>query len=62
MKKEVVIGMIIIEERLNLNALSYNLIRLYNMTQEIKKFKRRFRKFLRTRIRNAPIKLDVTIF
>ena len=34
-EKEVVIGMIRTEERLNLDTLAYNLMRLYNITQEI---------------------------
>ena len=33
-EKEVVIGMIKTEERINLDALAYNLIRLYNIKQE----------------------------
>ena len=35
-EKEVVIGMVKTEERLYLDALAYNLIRLYNITEEIK--------------------------
>ena len=38
-EKEVVIGMVRTEERLNLDAPAYNLIRLYNITQEIKNIK-----------------------
>ena len=38
-EKEVVIGMVRTEERLNLAALAYNIIRLYNMTHEIKNLK-----------------------
>ena len=45
-EKEVVIGMIRTEERLYLDALACNLIRLYNITQEIENIKR-FRRFLR---------------
>ena len=36
LEKEVVVGMIKTEERINLDALAYNLIRLYNIKQEIK--------------------------
>ncbi len=46
-EKEVVIGMVKTEERINLDALAYNLIRLHNIKQEIKKHNRRFRRFLR---------------
>ena len=35
-EKEVVIGMVRTEERLYLDTLTYNLIRLYNIPQEIK--------------------------
>ena len=35
LEKEIVIGMIKTEERINLDALAYNLIRLYNIKQEI---------------------------
>ncbi|MBE6504559.1 MAG: transposase, partial [Methanobrevibacter millerae] len=35
LEKEVVVGMIKTEERINLDALAYNLIRLYNIKQEI---------------------------
>ncbi len=38
-EKEIVIGMVRTEERLNLNALTYNLIRLYNITQNNKNSK-----------------------
>ena len=36
LEKEVVIGMIKTEERINLDALAYNLIHLYNIKQRIK--------------------------
>ena len=35
LEKEVVVGMIKTEESINLDALAYNLIRLYNIKQEI---------------------------
>ena len=35
LEKEVVVGMIKTEERINLDALTYNLIRLYNIKQRI---------------------------
>ena len=34
-EKEVVVGMIKTEERINLDTLTYNLIRLYNIKQKI---------------------------
>ena len=37
--KEVVIRMIKTEEKINLGALAYNLVRLYNIEQEIKNTK-----------------------
>ena len=46
LKKEVVVGMMKTEERINLGALAYNLIRLYNIKQKNRKYHRRFRRFL----------------
>ena len=61
-EKEVVIGMIRTEERLNLDALAYNLIRLYNMTQEIKNSKEDLENFCERESVIHQLKLDVTIF
>ena len=50
------------EERLNLDALAYNLIRLYNMTQEIKNSKEDLENFCERESVIHQLKLDVTIF
>ena len=48
-EKEVVVKMIKIEEKINLDALEYNLIRIYNIKQEIKKtHNKRFRSFCKS--------------
>ena len=62
-EKEVVIGMTRTEERINLDALAYNLIRLYNLKQEKLKIQLEDLKdfYERTSIKNQ-LKLDVTIF
>ena len=44
-EKEIVIGMVRTEERLKLNAVTYNLIRLYNITQNNKNSKEDLEKF-----------------
>ena len=51
--------MIKTEERINLDALAYNLIRLYNIKQEIENTTEDF--FENISIKNK-LKLDVTIF
>ena len=58
-EKEVVVGMIKTDERINLDALAYNLIRLYNIKQEIENTTEDF--FENISIKNK-LKLDVTIF
>ena len=61
-EKEVVIGMTRREERLYLDALAYNLIRLYNITQEIKNTKEDLENFCEQESLMPQLKLDVTIF
>ena len=61
-EKEVVIGMTRTEERLYLDALAYNLIRLYNITQEIKNSKEDLENFCERESVIHQLKLDVTIF
>ena len=61
-EKEVVIGMIRTEERLYLDALAYNLIRLYNIKQEIKNSKEDLEDFCERESTTHQLKLDVTIF
>ena len=61
-EKEVVIGMTRTEERLYLDALAYNLIRLYNITQEIKNTKEDLENFCERESIIHQLKLDVTIF
>ena len=50
------------EERLYLDALAYNLIRLYNITQEIENSKEDLENFCERESVMHQLKLDVTIF
>ncbi len=61
-EKEVVIGMTRTEERLYLDALAYNLIRLYNIAHEIKNTKEDLENFCQRESTIHQLKLDVTIF
>ena len=61
-EKEVVIGMVRTEERLNLDALAYNLIRLYNITHEIKNSKENLENFCERESVIHQLKLDVILF
>ena len=61
-EKEVVIGMLRTEERLYLDALAYNLIRLYNITQEIENSTEDLENFCESESVMNQLKLDVTIF
>ena len=61
-EKEVVIGMTRTEERLYLDALAYNLIRLYNITQETDNTKEDLENFCERESIIHQLKLDVTIF
>ena len=60
--KEVVIGMVKTEERINLDALAYNLIRLYNIKQEIENTTEDLEDFCESTSIKNQLKLDVTIF
>ena len=61
-EKEVVTGMIKTEERINLDALAYNLIRLYNIKQEIENTTEDLEDFCESTSIKNQLKLDVTIF
>ncbi len=61
-EKEVVTGMIKTEERINLDTLTYNLIELYNIKQEIENTTEDLEDLCkRTSIKNQ-LKLNATIF
>ena len=62
LEKEVVIGMIKTEERINLNALAYNLIRLYNIKQEIKNTTEDLEDFCESTSIKNQLQLTATIF
>ena len=61
-EKEVVIGMIKTEEKINLDSLAYNLIRLYNIKQEIKNTTEDLEDFCENTSIKNQLKLDATIF
>lgn len=61
-EKEVVIGMTRTEEKINLDALAYNLIRLYNIKQEIENTTEDLEDFCESTSIKNQLKLDVTIF
>ena len=61
-EKEVVTGMVKTEERINLDALAYNLIRLHNIKQEIKNTTEDLEDFCESSSIKNQLKLDVTIF
>ena len=54
--------MIKTEERINLDALEYNLIRLYNIKQETKNITGDLKDFRESTSIKNQLKLDVTIF
>ena len=54
--------MIKTEERINLDALAYNLIRLYNIKQEIENTTEDLEDFFESISIKNKLKLDVTIF
>ena len=61
-EKEVVVGMIKTEERINLDALAYNLIQLYNIKQEIENTTEDLEDLFESISIKNKLKLDVTIF
>ena len=61
-EKEVVVGMIKTEEKINLDSLAYNLIRLYNIKQEIKNTTEDLEDFCENTSIKNQLKLDATIF
>ena len=61
LEKEVVIGMIKTEERINLDALAYNLIRLYNI-KEIKNTTEDLEDFCESTSIKNQLQLTATIF
>ena len=61
-EKEVVIGMVKTEERICLDALAYNLIRLHNIKQEIENTTEDLEDFCESTSIKNQLKLDVTIF
>lgn len=61
-EKENVIGMVKTEERINLDALAYNLKRLYNITHENKNNKEDIVNFCESISTKHQLKLDITIF
>ena len=62
LEKEVVIGMIKTEEKINLDALAYNLIRLYNIKQEIKNTTEDLEDFCESTSIKNQLQLTATIF
>ena len=62
LEKEVVIGMIKTEERINLDVLAYNLIRLYNIKQEIKNTTEDLEDFCESTSIKNQLQLTATIF
>ena len=61
-EKEVVIGMIRTEERINLDALAYNLIRLHNIKQQKQNTTEDLEDFCESTSIKNQLKLEVTIF
>ena len=61
-EKEIVTGMIKTEERINLDALAYNLVRLYNIKQEIKNTKEDLEDFCESTSIKNQLQLTATIF
>lgn len=61
-EKEIVIGMLRTEERPYLDALAYNLIRLYNITQEIENSTEDLENFCERKSIMNQLKLEVTVY
>ena len=62
LEKEVVIGMIKTEEKINLDALAYNLIRLYNIKQNIENTTEDLEDFCESTSIKNQLQLTATIF
>ena len=62
LEKEVVVGMIKTEERINLDALAYNLIRLYNIKQKIENTTEDLEDFCESTSIKNQLQLTATIF
>ena len=62
LEKEVIIGMIKTEERINLDTLAYNLIQLYNIKQKIKNTKEDLEDFCESTSIKNQLQLTATIF
>ena len=60
-EQEIVIGMVKTEERLNLDAVAYNIKRLYNLIQEKENSKEDIVDFCESIASTHQLKLDVTI-
>lgn len=61
-EKEIVTGMVKTEERINLDALAYNLIRLYNLKHEKKNTKEDLEDFCESTSIKNNLQLKITIF
>ena len=61
-EQEIVIGMVKTEERLNLDALAYNIKRLYNLIQGEQNNKEDIVDFCESISTTYQLKLDVTIY
>ena len=62
LENEVVVGMIKTEERINLDALAYNLIRLYNIKQNIENTTEDLEDFCESTSIKNQLQLTATIF
>ena len=60
-EQEIVIGMVKTEQRLNLDALAYNIKRLYNLIQDEENNKEDIVDFCESIFAAHQLKLDVTI-
>ena len=61
-EKEVVVGMVKTEERINLDALAYNIKRLYNITHDKSNSNEDLTDFCESTAISHQLKLEVTIF
>lgn len=61
-EKEIVTGMVKTEEKINLDALAYNLIRLYNLKQQNKNTNEDLEDFCESTSIKNELQLKITIF